>query len=326
MRRLLLALPLLLACDRLRPPPEKVATPTVAAPVVAVAPDTTPVVAAPSPDSNVVQAGAPLDSAAAAPVDSATVAPVDRTTVAPPATRAAAPRPEFDVPPRFPAARPADDNEPMEFDGDGSPVLPFVQHGECETESCARSIVAYACMATTLLAEPDPDAEIVARIPEGEFVQVRRDLLVTSAGVVVVKQDFQLDWDESPNDIVSRTDPVDLAEGDTVYVLRAQDRARWTWSYHGRLHDSGEFWATTGRNGAKRMESEYAVRRSAPTREQWWAVTRVDGTTGWWLHSVSATRARQELHDELQSVARMQRERDDCAKVRSRVGGKAVRR
>jgi hypothetical protein len=206
----------------------------------------------------------------------------------------------------------------MEFDGDGSPVLPFVQHGECEGENCARSVVAYSCMATTLLAEPDQDAEIVARIPEGEFVQARRDLLVTAAGIVVVKEDFQLDWDEGRNDIVARAVPVDMAEGDTVYVLRALERGRWTWSYHGRLHDSGEFWATVGRNGAKRMESDYAVRRSAPTREQWWQVTRLDGTTGWWLHSVSGTRARQELHDELQSVSRMQRERDDCGKVKGR--------
>ena len=318
MRRLLLVVPLLVACDRVRPPAQ-VATPDVPAPAPAVAvvaaPDTTPVVAPPAFDSTVVQAGAPMDSAAAAPVES--------TTVAPPTSTVAA-RPEFGVPPRFPAAKPAPESEPMEFDPQGGPTLPFVQHGECEGESCARTIVAYSCMPATLLAEPDQEADIVARIPEGEFVQARRDLLITSAGIVVVKQDFQLDWDESRNDIVTRADPVDLAEGDTVYVLRALDRGRWTWSYHGQLHDSGEFWATTGRGGAKRMESEYAVRYSAPTREQWWEVTRLDGSSGWWLQSVSGARARQEQHDELQSVSRLQRERVDCEKVKGR--RKAVRR
>jgi hypothetical protein len=313
MRRLLLVVPLLLACDRLRPPPSKVATPEVPAPAPAVAAvtvaDTTPVVATPASDSTVIQAGAPMDSAVVAPVDSAS---------APPVSTAAAPRPEFDVPPRFPAPKPAPENEPLEFDPEGGPALPFVQYGECEAENCARSIVAYACMATTLLAEPDPDAEIVARIPEGEFVQARRDLIVTSAGIVVVKEDFQLDWDESPDDIATRADLVDLAEGDTVYVLRALERGRWTWAYHGRLHDSGAFWTTTMRNGSKRMESDQAVRRSAPTREQWWAVTRLDGSTGWWLQSVTGASPRPERHDELQSVSRMQRERDDCGKVRKR--------
>jgi len=206
----------------------------------------------------------------------------------------------------------------MEFDDESVPVLPFVQHGECEGESCARSIVAYSCLATTLLADAADDAPVVARIPEGEFVQARRDLVLRAAGIVVVKEDFQLYWDEGRNGIVARADTVDLAEGDTVYLLRALDRGRWTWAYHGRLHDSGEFWATPARAGVKRMESEYAVRRAAPTREQWWQVTRLDGTTGWWLHSVNGARAREEQYDELQSVPRMQRERDDCAKVKAR--------
>jgi hypothetical protein len=310
MRRLLLVVPLLLACDRLRPP-AKVATPDVPAPAVVVVRDTaTPVVAPPAPDSSVVLAGAPADAVVAPPADSASAAP--------PVTTAAAPRLEFGVPPRFPAPRPAPENEPMEFDADGTPVLPFVQHGECEGENCARSILAYSCMATTLLAEADQEAAVVARIPEGEFVQARRDLVLSAAGIVVIREDFQLDWDQGRTDIVPRADTVDLAEGDTVFVLRPLERGRWTWAYHGRLHDSGEFWATISRNGSKRMDSDYAVRRSAPTREQWWHVTRLDGTSGWWLHSVHGARLRQEQHDELQSVPRMQRERDDCGRVKGR--------
>lgn len=316
MRRLLLVVPLLLGCDRVRPP-AKVATPDVPVRKVAVVRDTTPPVAVapvtPAPDTTVMLAGAPMDSAAAAP------APADSTRAAPTDDVAVADRrPELAPPRRLPALAPAPENEPMEFDDESVPVLPFVQHGECEEESCARSIVAYSCLATTLLADTDDSAKVVARIPEGEFVQARRDLVLRSVGVVVVKEDFQLYWDEGRSGIVARADTVDLAEGDTVYLLRALDRGRWTWAYQGRLHDSGEFWATTSRNGSKRMDSEYAVRRVAPTREQWWQVTRLDGTTGWWLHSVNGARAREEQHDELQSVPRMQRDHDDCAKVKAR--------
>jgi hypothetical protein len=313
MRRLVLVLPLLLGCDRLRPP-AKVATPDVPAPTVAVVRDTTPpaVVAPPPPalDTTVMLAGAPADSAATAPVDSLAVKLESATVAVRPL--------ELTPPARLPALAPAPENEPMEFDDESVPVLPFVQHAECEGESCARSIVAFACLATTLLADPDDDAKIVARIPEGEFVQARRDLLLRSTGIVVVKEDFQLYWDEGRNGMVARADTVDLAEGDTVYVLRALDRGRWTWAYHGRLHDSGEFWATATRSGAKRMESDFAVRRSSPTREQWWQVTRLDGTTGWWLQSVNGAKVREEQYDELQSVPRMQRDRDDCTKIRAR--------
>ena len=315
MRRLLLVLPLplLAACDRVRPP-AKAATPQAPASAAAVVRDTTPaitVAAVPATDTTVTLAGAPVDSAVAAPVDSAPLARPDSATVA-------VTRPEFMRPPRLPALAPAPENEPMEFDGEDAPVYPFVLHGECEGESCARGIVAFSCMATTLLAEADDDAPVSARVAEGEFVQARRDLVLREAGIVVVKQDFQLYWDDAPNGIVARADTVDLAEADTVYLLRALDQGRWTWAYHGRLHDSGEFWATTTRSGAKRMESEFAVRRSPPTREQWWQVTRLDGSTGWWLHSVNGARMREEQHDELQSVVRMQRDHDDCAKVKTR--------
>jgi hypothetical protein len=314
MRRLLMVVPLLLGCDRVRPP-AKVATPAVPAPTVAVVRDTTPPAVVtpppPAPDTSVVQAGAPADSGVAVRADSTVVAPPESATVA-------VRRPELLPPARLPALAPPPENEPMEFDDESVPVLPFVQHGECEGESCARSIVAYSCLATTLLADPDDDAKVVARIPEGEFVQARRDLVLRAIGVVVVKEDFQLYWDEGRDGIVARADTVDLAEGDTVYVLRAQDRGRWTWAYHGRLHESGEFWATTTRSGAKRMESDFAVRRSSPTREQWWQVTRLDGTTGWWLQSVNGAKAREEQYDELQSVPRMQRDRDDCTRVKAR--------
>ena len=166
----------------------------------------------------------------------------------------------------------------------------------------------------------------MSNLPEGELVQVRRDLHMKEAGVVVVKQDFVLERDQTPTTEVARSDTVHLAEGDTVFVLRNLERGRWTWAYEGRLHDSGEFWATTTRTGAKRMESELAVRRSLPRREHWWSVTRLDGSAGWWLQGVSGEPEETEAHDELQSVSGVRTGVDVCARVKSRAASSAGRR
>ena len=108
-----------------------------------------------------------------------------------------------------------------------------------------------------------------------------------------------------------------LAEGDTVFVLRYLEQGRWTWAYHRRLHDSGEFWTTITRSGAKLGESEYAVRRSHPMREHWWNVTRLDGSSGLWLQAVSGDRSEQESHAELQPVS-VVRKPDNCPAVKAR--------
>jgi hypothetical protein len=306
--RWLLLLPLIAACDRLRPPPRAERAIDSVRTVVAVAPDTaTPVVAPPpAPDSTPV--AAPDSTVVAAVPDSAVVVVAPDTTAV---------RRAFVIPARLAKLPAAPENEPIEFDAEEFPVLPQVNYGDCEGDNCAASFVAYACRPAVLLATTEPDAPAAARIPEGELLQVRRDLHLVSAGIVVVKQDFELDWDEGRSDVVARADTVHLAEGDTVFVLRYLERGRWTWAYHGRLHDSGEFWSTATRTGAKRGESEYAVRRSLPTREHWWNVTRLDGTSGWWLQAVSGNRSEVETHGELQPVS-VVRTPDGCPAAKTR--------
>jgi hypothetical protein len=312
--RWLLLLPLVAACDRLRPPPRAERAVDSVRTVVAVARDTAPpVVAPPPPDSTPVAAP---DSAVSAAPDSAAV-------VAAPDT-AAVRHTAFVIPARLAKQAPVPEDEPIEFDSEEFPVLPHVSHGDCEGDGCASSFVAYACRPAVLLATTEPDAPIAVRIADGELLQVRRDLHLASAGIVVIKQDFALDWDEGRSDVVARADTVQLAEGDTVFVLRYLERGRWTWAYHGRLHDSGEFWSATTRSGAKRGESEYAVRRSLPTREQWWNVTRLDGTSGWWLQAVSGNRSEAETHGELQPVS-VVRTPDGCPAGKARASAHTPR-
>ena len=212
----------------------------------------------------------------------------------------------------------------MEFDSEDFPILPHVNYGDCEGENCSANFVAYSCRATVLRATASGSAPVVARVAQGELLRVRRDLHLQSAGIVVVKQDFVLDLDEAGDQVVSRTNTVHLAEGDTVFVLRYLELGRWTWAYHGRLHDSDEFWTTANRSGARLGQSEYAVRRSHPTREYWWSVTRLDGTTGWWLQAVSGDRSEQESHAELQPVA-VVRNPDSCPAVKARTAGRPLR-
>lgn len=315
--RWLLVLPLLAACDRLRPAAKVAERSVDSVRTVAVAPvpDTTiAVIAPPAPDSAAVVAP---DSLRAPPVDSA-VAPVPDSSVVAQQGSVAGVRRAIVIPAALAKLPPLPDNEPIEFDDDGGPVLPHVMYGDCEGDRCSEGFVAQSCAETTLRSAASIDAPVVARIPEGEPLRVRPDLHLQEAGVVVAKQDFELDWDETPRGTVARADTVHLAEGDTVHVLRYLERGRWTWVYQGRLHDSGEFWATISRNGTKRMESEYAVRRSLPRREQWWMVTRVDGTSGWWLQAVRGERSETQSHDELQPVSG-RKGVDDCSAVRARI-------
>ena len=320
--RWILIVPFVLACDRVRPPakaerpPESVpvATPTA---VVAIPLDT----AAPV----VMQAGVP-DPTTGPAQDSVVAALPDSAAPGKPESAAVQPR-LLVIPASLSRLPPDPENEPMSFDADGAPILPYVSYGDCEGVRCSTGFVALACVATTLRSAASLDAPAASRLPEGELVQVRRDLHIEEAGVVVVKQDFFLEWDETPTGEVARSDTVHLAEGDTVFVLRNPERARWTWAYLGRLHDSGEFWATVGRTGAKRMESELAVRRSLPRREQWWSVSRLDGTLGWWLQAVNGEPEETETHNELQSVTGARTGVDACARTRtrtSRTGGRGA--
>ncbi len=308
--RWILIIPLVVACDRVRPP-ANAERPVAPAPTVTLAgaPDTAaPVVTPPpsAPESTVVTAP---DSVIAVVPDSAVLSKPESVVVRPRA---------LVIPASLSRLPPAPENEPLEFDAERGPVLPQVSYGDCEGDRCSSAFVALSCVATDLRSTASPDAPVAARLPEGELVQVRRDLHMVEAGVVILKKDFALEWDETANAEVARADTVHFAEGDTVFVLRYLERGRWTWAYLGRLHDSGEFWATTTRAGAKRAESELAVRRSLPRREHWWNVTRLDGTSGWWLQAVSGEREDTEAHDELQQVSGVRNDAGVCGKVKSR--------
>jgi hypothetical protein len=305
--RWVLLLPLVLACDRLRPPARAERSVDSVRTVVAVAPAPPVVVPPPAPDSTPAAA---RDSIVPPAVPDSNVSIAATDTV--PARRTA-----FVIPARLAKLPPAPESEPMEFDAEEFPVLPYVRYGDCEGDNCESDFVAYACRPAVLLASTEADAPAAAQISQGELLQVRRDLHLVSAGIVVVKQDFSLDWDEGKNDVVARADTVDLAEGDTVFVLRSIARGRWTWAYHGRLHDSGEFWSAATPTGARRAESEFAARRSLPTREHWWNVTRLDGTSGWWLQAVSGNRSEVETHGELQPVS-VVRTPDGCPAAKPR--------
>jgi hypothetical protein len=256
------------------------------------------------------------DSTAVAAPDSASAAVPDSAALSKPESLAVLPR-ALVIPASLSRPSPAPENEPLEFDAERGPVLPQVSYGDCEGDRCSTGFVALSCVPTDLRSTASPDASVAVRLPEGELVRVRRDLHMVEAGVVILKQDFALEWDETPTAEVARSDTVQLAEGDTVFVLRYLERGRWTWAYQGRLHDSGAFWTTTTRTGAKRAESALAVQRSVPRREHWWNVTRLDGTSGWWLQAVSGEREETESHDELQPVFGVRTSADVCGKLKS---------
>ena len=221
-------------------------------------------------------------------------------------------KPELAVPEDLRELPSAPESEPIRFDRAGHPILPIVLRGACEGESCAGSFVAHSCMATALRATPSAEAPIVLRLAAGEFVQVRRDLHVRAAGVVVVQRDFPLTRDDAEDDVVPRSDTVKFARGDTVFVLHYMELGRWAWSHRGRLYDSGEFWSAAPDQdlGSKMGSSADAKALSTPKREDWWKVTRRNGSSGWWL--------REDYDEALQSVEYMQKWGDDCTQARAR--------
>lgn len=315
--RWLLIVPFVVACDRVRPPAQ------AEKPVVPASTPVPMITAAPAPDTApVVMLQSAHDS---------TPAPVHDSVVAMVADSAAAPTPEsarvrpraLMIPASLALLPPDPENEPLVFDAVGAPVLPYVSYGDCEGARCSTGFVALTCVATDLQSAASVDAPIAARLPVGELIQVRRDLHMVEAGVVVVKQDYDLEWDETATAEVARGDTVHLAQRDTIFVLRNAERGRWTWTHLGRVHESGEFWSTTTRRGVRRMESDIAVRRSLPRLEHWWSVTRLDGTSGWWLQAVSGEREEAEAHDELQPVS-ARTGAEVCAKVKP--GRAAIRK
>ena len=200
----------------------------------------------------------------------------------------------------------------LRFDSAGHPILPWVVRSMCEGEDCGTHFEAEACSGTTLHAEPDDTSPVVARIAEGERVQVvRSDLHVNRAGIVVMKRDHVLDEDTGEEDgVFPRQDTLRFTRGDTMYVLHYLALGRWIFAYHGRTYDSNEFWGTTTQDmGANDGDSTVAIARSRPEREDWLLVATRAGVIGWWSRR----------HWELQSTFAMQHWGDDCAQVRKRM-------
>lgn len=200
----------------------------------------------------------------------------------------------------------------LRFDAAGRPILPWIVRSMCEGEDCGTRFEAEACAPTALHAEPDDTSPAVARIAEGERVQVvRSDLHVNRAGIVVMKRDHVLDEDTGEEDgVFPRQDTLRFTRGDTMYVLHYLALGRWIFAYHGRTYDSNEFWGTTTQDmGANDGDSTVAIARSRPDREDWLLVATRAGVIGWWSRK----------HWELQSTFAMQHWGDDCAQVRKRM-------
>ena len=207
---------------------------------------------------------------------------------------------------------PVPPQDSLRFDSAGRPILPWIVRSMCEGEDCGTHFEAEACSATALHAEPDETSPVVARIAEGERVQVMRsDLHVNRAGIVVIKRDHVLDEDMSAeDDVFPRKDTLHFARGDTMYVLHYLALGRWVFAYHGRTYDTNEFWGTaTPDMGANEADSSIAIARSRPEREDWLLVATRANAIGWW----SGT------HWELQSTFTMQHWGDDCAQIRKRM-------
>jgi hypothetical protein len=212
----------------------------------------------------------------------------------------------------FPAPEvPVAPQDSLRFDATGHPISPWIVRNTCEGEDCGTQFDAEACAATELHAEPEETSPVVARIAEGERVEVvRNDLHVNRAGIVVMKRDHVLDEDTSDeNDVYPRKDTLRFTRGDTIFVLHYLALGRWVFAYRGRTYDTNEFWGTSTHDmGANEGDSSVAIARSRPEREDWLLVATRAGVIGWWSGK----------QWELQSTFAMQHWNDDCAQVRKR--------
>jgi hypothetical protein len=202
------------------------------------------------------------------------------------------------------------DADSLRLDAAGRPMVPVVLRHDCEGEDCEWAFAAAVCRPTMLRAAPTESAPIVARLAEGDTIDVERDLHIRKIGVIVLKQTFTLDRDigdvEEPIP-QPRSDTVRLSQGDTIYLIRYLSLGAWRWAYRGRQHDSYEFWSAPpdGEPSAAHTDSSRAAARSEPVREDWWHVRPRRGAPGWWLGNG---------HDELLSTSDRVRRHDDCPK------------
>src|SRR4051812_39755873 len=80
------------------------------------------------------------------------------------------------------------DTAAVRFDAAGHPISPVVLRDYCEGEDCETHFAAIACLPAGLRDAPNDSAKISVPLSEGDSAEVvRRDLRITSPGVVVVR-------------------------------------------------------------------------------------------------------------------------------------------
>lgn len=178
---------------------------------------------------------------------------------------------------------------------DGRLLLPIIFAATCEGEDCESAFTGLACAAVELHAAADPASPVVARVAAGDSVHVRRtDLHVLQPGIVVVKQSFVLAFEprDADGDPAPRRDTLDLAAGDTVYLLRYEMLGSWIYRWKGRTTDGSEFWGRSldseGLGGAG-LDTSRAVARSEPVSESWWLLDDGMRPIGWWRADSTAS-------------------------------------
>jgi hypothetical protein len=228
-----------------------------------------------------------------------------RPTASPAAARPSPPTDSVPLPPI--------DSVPVRFDAAGRPVVPIVFADTCQGEDCAVTFGAVACVPVALRRAPSDSAPVATRVAEGDTVHVaRRDVHVPKVGVLVMRTNYVVDresmFDPEGNLLTPRPDTVRLARGDTLFLLTYLALGRWSWAYHGTIHESDVFWAEPPRS--RNRDSTRAVARSLPTDEDWWYVQSRHHTAGWW---------RGDGHAELRPVEHMTDEPEDCEEVKERM-------
>lgn len=187
-------------------------------------------------------------------------------------------------------------------------TMPLVFRDACVGEDCETSFPALACEGVELRAAAADGAPVVGRVARGDTVRVAtRELHVLQPGMVVVRRDFALTWEDGGEDQVPSRDTLHFAAGDTLYLLRYYALGNWAWWRRGRTESGAEFWAgpSDGELGGttRSSDSSVAVALSQPRTQDWWRVEPRAGQGGWWL----ADSAR-----ELRSIPGMQHWGESC--------------
>jgi hypothetical protein len=177
-------------------------------------------------------------------------------------------------------------------------AIPTVFRDACQGEDCEGRFAGLACVATTLRKEPADTSPTIERAARGDTVQVTQtDLHVVSPGAVVMRRDFDLNWeDASEAGRFPRADTLHFKASDTLYLLRYLELGDWTWWRNGRLESGSQFWAAGDGFGTMSDDSSIAVARSQPNIQTWLRVVRRNGVAGWWQQdSVRSIRSFQSM-------------------------------